>query len=531
MRHPLLYQINTRVYLGERSRALGRRATFDDIPDALLDEAKALGFEWLYFLGVWQTGSVAPAISRSDPSLRAGCQAALPDLKDEDIIGSPFAIKAYEANRAFGGEAALARLRERVHRRGLKLMLDFVPNHIAPDHEWVAAHPEYFIEGREEDRAREPQNWGRFSTPAGPRVFAYGRDPYFPGWPDTVQLNYRHPDFREAMVVQLHRVAERCDGLRCDMAMLIEPDVFNRTWGDRALPRGGLTPIDRPFWPLAIESVRDRFDGFTFMAEVYWDMEWRLQQHGFDFTYDKRLYDRLRAGAAQEAREHLLADSEFQNHSARFLENHDEPRAAATFAWEMHRPAAVLTFFVPGLRFFHEGQMEGRQTHVSMHLGRRPQEPANPEIRAFYESILQALRRPELHDGHFQLWQPRPAWDGNSTWNNFICFSWHDDAGRVLVAVVNYAATQGQCYVTIGLDQFSGQDLRLADLLGPARYDRAGDELKTSGLYLDMPAWGYHLFEVLPAREAAAPRTERAGRAPRKAPAAVPAHAELVEVT
>jgi len=498
MRHPLLYQLNTRIYLREQSAALGRPASFADIPNSLLDQLKAHGYEWLYLLGVWQTGSVAPKLSRSDPNVRAGCQASLPDFKDEDIIGSPFAIQAYNPNPEFGGDAPLAELRQRLQRRGLKLMLDFVPNHMAPDHEWVSTHPEYLIAGTEEDRAREPQNWGRFDTPAGPRIFAHGRDPYFAGWADTVQLNYRHPKLREAMLEQLQRVADRCDGTRCDMAMLLEPDIFTRTWGDRALPKDGSSPQDVPFWPKAIESVRARHPGFTFMAEVYWGLEWRLQQHGFNFTYDKSFYDRLHARAAQSAREHLQADPEYQNHSARFLENHDEPRAAGTFPLEMHRPAAVITFFVPGLRFLQEGQMEGWKTHASMHLGRRPKEPTNPQIKAFYESLLKCLRRPEVHDGTFHLWQPRPAWEGNPTWNNFIFFSWHDDDGRCCLVAANYSDSQSQCYVPINLELLSGETWQLADVLGSARYQRSGDEMRTRGLYLDLPPWGYHFFDTTP---------------------------------
>jgi hypothetical protein len=256
--------------------------------------------------------------------------------------------------------------------------------------------------------------------------------------------------------------------------------------------------VDVPFWPEAIAKIRGRHPGFTFMAEVYWDLEWRLQQHGFNFTYDKRLYDRLHGAAAQAVREHLQADPEYQNRSARFLENHDEPRAAGTFPFDMHRAAAVITFFVPGLRFLQEGQMEGWRTHASMHLGRRPKEPTNPQIRAFYELLHKCLRRPEVHDGFFHLWQPRPAWDGNPTWNNFTCFSWHDDDGHCSLAVANYAGTQGQCYVPIDLGLFAGETWKLSDLLGPARYERSGDELRTRGLYLDMPAWGHHFFDVTP---------------------------------
>jgi hypothetical protein len=300
------------------------------------------------------------------------------------------------------------------------------------------------------------------------------------------------------------------------MAMLIEPDIFLRTWGDRSLPRDGSPAVDTPFWPGAIQRVRDRFAGFTFMAEVYWDLEYRLQQHGFDFTYDKRLYDRLHAGNGREAREHLLADPEFQNHSARFLENHDEPRAAAAFSLERHRPAAIVTFFVPGLRFFQEGQFEGWKICVSMHLGRRPQEPTDPQIRAFYDRLLECLRRPEVHDGTFRLWQPRAAWEGNGTWDQFTVFSWDHPDGKRLLAAVNYGPVQGQCYVTLGLSGLTGRKFTLVDLLGEARYQREGDGLAGNGLYLDLPPWGYHLFELN--------EQKTAKRAPAPAPEAVMAH-------
>src|SRR4051812_43257160 len=308
MRHPLLYQINTRILLQERGVEIGRPATLDDIPNELLDWIAAEGFDWVWFLGVWQTGEIGCKISRTQPAMRAACQHCMPDMTDKDICGSPFAIQAYTVNKDFGDDAALARLRRRLAERELRLILDFVPNHVAPDHPWVKSNPEYFIEGTDEDLGREPRNYMRLQTPRGEKILAYGRDPYFDGWPDTLQLNYRHPATRAAMLGELQRVAERCDGVRCDMAMLVQPAVFIRTWGDRALPAGGVAPEDSPFWPRAIGETRRKHSGFLFIAEVYWDMEFELQNAGFDFTYDKRLYDRLIAGAARPVREHLMAD-------------------------------------------------------------------------------------------------------------------------------------------------------------------------------------------------------------------------------
>ena len=227
-------------------------------------------------------------------------------------------------------------------------------------------------------------------------MLAHGRDPFFPPWSDTVQVNYRHAGARRAMTAELARIAGWCDGVRCDMAMLLQPDVFLRTWGERALPADGTPPVDEPFWPEAMRTVRRARPDFLFAAEVYWDREWELQQAGFDFTYDKRLYDRLRAGAAPPVREHLRAAPEFQDRSLRFLENHDEPRAAAVFAPEVHRAAAVVTFLVPGMHLIQEGQLEGRKIHVSVHLGRRAPEPPDAQLAAFYERLLACLRRPEV---------------------------------------------------------------------------------------------------------------------------------------
>lgn len=483
---PLLYQINTRVWLTERSRQLGKRATLDDIGDTELDRIAGLGFDWVWLLSVWQTGPAAQAISRSHPQWGHEFAATLPDLSDEDIGGSGFAIQGYTVHRELGGTEALARLRQRLRKRGLKLMLDFVPNHMAPDHPWIEQHPEYFIQGSDEDLAREPQNYCRVQCTNGPLILAYGRDPYFDGWPDTLQLNYGNPALQEAMIMELERIAGQCDGVRCDMAMLILPEIFARTWGIAA----------QPFWPTATQRVRARVPGFCFMAEVYWDLEWTLQQQGFDYTYDKRLYDRLRDRHARPVREHLCAGLDFQNKSARFLENHDEPRAATTFPPEVHEAAAIITFLAPGLRFFHQGQFEGRVKRISPHLVRAPEEPIDQRLAQFYDRLLTVLRGPALHDGCWQLLECQPAWEGNWTVDCFVAFAWSGPEDTRWVVVVNYADHQSQCYLTMPWDDFAGRTLRLLDHMGTAFFERSGDDLAALGLYLDMSPWGYHVFEL-----------------------------------
>jgi hypothetical protein len=487
-RYPSLYQINTRVLLTELARTRGRAATLDDIPDAELDRLAGMGFDWIWFLSVWRTGAAGQRASRANPEWRHEFEETLPDLRDEDIGGSGFAITGYTTHPEIGGDAALARLRERLRARGLRLMLDFVPNHTALDHPWVDEHPEYYVSGTELDRTRAPQNYTWVSRKRGDLLLAHGRDPYFPGWPDTLQLDYSNPATQEAMTGELMRIAGQCDGVRCDMAMLVLPDVFERTWGRRA----------PPFWSGATSRVRKAFPDFRFMAEVYWDLEWTMMQQGFDYAYDKRLYDRLREGHAGPVRGHLGAGLDYQDKLARFMENHDEPRAAATFAPSVHEAAAVVTYLSPGLRFFHQGQREGRMKRISPHLVRAPQEPPNPALEQFYDDLLEVVRHPAVRSGDWRLLECAPAWDGNGTNDGFLAWSWQgNDGGPRLVVAVNYAANPGQCYVRLPFPDLRGRMVSLKDVLGPHGYGREGDDLVTRGLYLDVPPWRSHVFELI----------------------------------
>ena len=487
-RYPQLYQINTRVRMTELTRALGRPATLDDMPDAELDRLAEMGFDWIWMLSVWETGPAGQLVSRSNAEWRKEFEETLPDLEEADIAGSGFAITGYRVHAGVGGNAALARLRKRFMARGLKLMLDFVPNHTGLDHPWVEDHPEYYVSGTEEDLVNKPENYIRTKSGSGGRILAHGRDPYFPGWPDTLQLDYSTDATQDAMLRELLAVADQCDGVRCDMAMLVLPDVFERTWGRRP----------KSFWPGALQRVRELVPGFCFMAEVYWDLEWTMIEQGFDYAYDKRLYDRLREGegGVRPARDHLRAGLDFQSRMARFLENHDEPRAAATFPPGTHEAAAVITYLSPGLRFFHEGQFEGRKKRISPHLVRAPEEPVDDGLQEFYTRLISVLREPAAKEGDWTLLECLPAWESNWTSECFIAYFWQASDGRLLLVAVNYADHQSQCYVRLPFRELGGAQWRLHDLLDGVRYDREGNSLLSRGLYLDMLPWHYHIFAL-----------------------------------
>jgi hypothetical protein len=480
-----LYEINARVWLTALSRRLGRAITLDDVPDEDLDRLAAHGFHWVWLLSVWQTGRAGQRISREHPGWRSDFLASLPDLRDDDVGGSGFAITNYTVSAALGGDTALARLRGRLRARGMRLMLDFVPNHTALDHRWADEHPDFYVWGTASDLARAPADYTRVACPRGDRILAHGRDPFFPAWADTLQLDYANPATQEAMLGELLGIAAKCDGVRCDMAMLLLPEVIERTWSRRA----------SPFWPKAIERVRARVPDFRFLAEVYWNLERALLAQGFDYVYDKGLYDRLRDGDARGVREHLRADVGEQRKLARFLENHDEPRAAATFPPAMHEAAAIVTFLSPGLRLFHEGQLEGRRKRVSPHLVRAADEPIDEGLRRFYDALLALLGEPVFREGDPAPCECTPAWEGNPTSDAFIAWMLEDRDGARRLVTVNYAPHRSQCYVRFPGAPFDGV-VRLHDLTSAARYERAGHELNERGLYLDLPPWGHHVFEV-----------------------------------
>jgi hypothetical protein len=485
-RHPSLYEVNARVHLNRLARETGRpRAVLDDIPDSWLRGLASCGLSWIYLMGVWETGEAGRQVSRSNEEWLRGYRDLLPDLREEDICGSGFAVAGYRPAPDLGDPDALARFRDRLHREGLLLMLDFVPNHTALDHPWVYEHPEYYIRGTGEDLARRPQDFTALDLPGGRTVLAHGRDPYFPGWPDTLQLDYGNPALQDAMVNEVRRIAGWCDGVRCDMAMLVLPEVFRQTWGRDM----------EPFWPRVIGAVREEHPDFIFMAEAYWDLEWTLQQQGFDYTYDKRLYDRLRNGEGRPVRDHLRADPDYQRKSVRFLENHDEPRAATVFPPDRHPAAAAVAYLAPGLRFFHQGQFAGRRKSVPVHLCRGPEEPVDPAVEEFYRRLLACLNRQAFRDGEWRLLDCNPAWEGNPSHDGYIAFTWEEGEERFLVAV-NYAPHRGQCYVPFPWTDLAGKAVLLRDLMGPAAYDRDGGSLLSPGLYLDLPGWGYHVFEV-----------------------------------
>ncbi len=486
---PVIYEVNTAVWLGSLSRSAGRRLTLADVAAADWDAVTPAGVDAVWLMGVWERSPAGLALAKANADLQASFRAALPDLRDEDIIGSPYCVRRYVVDAAFGGPEALAAARGELAARGARLLLDYVPNHVAPDHPWVTSEPQLFIQGDDHDLQADPAGWVR----AGGHVLALGRDPYFPPWPDVVQLNAFSPALRDATARTLADIADQCDGIRCDMAMLMTNQVFARTWGDRAGPE----PAGE-FWPTVIGELRIRHPETVLVAEAYWDMEWVLQQQGFNFCYDKRLYDRIIGENASAVRGHLRADLSYQSRLLRFLENHDEPRIASRLPGEAARAAAVAVATLPGATMWHEGQFEGRRVRPPVFLAQRPDEPGEEDLARWYRRLLATVASRRVRQGSWRQLEAA-GWPDNQSCRNLVAWSWSgddgDDDGRHVV-VVNLSAEPAQGLIPFGWTDLPGRSWQLTDLLDERVFKREGVELADPGLFVALEPWHFHLLAV-----------------------------------
>ena len=484
-RHPVIYELNTWVWLNDLGRTHKRAVDLSTVPEQEWDAIAASGFDAVWLMGVWERSPAGIGISMRNDGLLQDFRRALPDFSPEDNVGSPYCVRRYVVDEHLGGPKGLAAARQELGQRGLRLILDFVPNHVAPDNPWVSDHPEYFIHGSAENARNDPASF----IERGGTVFACGRDPYFPAWPDVLQLQTFHPGLRQAVIETVSEIAAQCDGLRCDMAMLVLNAIFERTWGGVAASRP-----DTDYWTTVIPAIKSRHPEFKFIAEAYWDLEWELQQQGFDFCYDKKLYDRMEHGPAESVRQHLLADLSYQEGMVRFIENHDEPRAAAAFPDGRSRAAAVAMLTLPGARLLHEGQFEGWRVRLPVFLGRRPAETVDRNLAAFYRSLLNVTNRDLLRNGAWRLCE-RSGWSDNQSCENVLAWCWVKDQERALV-VVNYGQGPAQARVHVSWDELRGATWRLDDDLSGDVYDRDGNEMRDIGLYVDLAPWQCHIFQV-----------------------------------
>jgi len=408
IKNPRILEINTWAWLHFLSETFNSRITLKTIPNEFFNQ-EIKYFDAVWLMGVWERSPASKKIAFEHPNLQKEYHKALPDFRDEDVVGSPYSVHYYHVDKTLGGIDGLKEIRKRLAEKNVCLMLDYVPNHVSIDSLWTF-EPDLFIRGTTDDLMSHPYDY--FSV--GKEVFAYGRDPNFPAWTDTIQINAFSERARQKTINTILSIAEICDGIRCDMAMLMTNRIFVNTWGKKAG-----TPPNREFWEEIISSVKKVYPHFLFLAEVYWDMEWELQKQGFDFCYDKRLYERLANEDATTIKDHLKAEWVYQSKLLRFIENHDELRAVERFGEEKSKAAAIIALTLPGARLIHEGQIRGHKVKLPVQLGRRPFEDDNKNIYDFYQVLMKSIPGREFEAGSWALCEIESISPDNSSFSLF----------------------------------------------------------------------------------------------------------------
>jgi hypothetical protein len=491
--NPKLYEINTIVWLDELSRRYGRALSMGTVPSEQWDILKNLGFDYIWLMGVWKRSKAGVEIFRNSPewqSLKAGFDSALPGWTSDDVAGSPYSIASYVPDPMIGNREDLVAAKEDLHKHGMKLILDFVPNHTAPDHPWVLEHPDYYLQGTDDDLKRSPESFNQVK--AGDRLMniVRGKDPFFPPWSDTAQLNYFNPELRSAMISQLNEIAGYCDGVRCDMAMLVLNDIFDKNWG-WAKEKSEYENPRTEFW----QDARSALPDMILIAEAYWDTELRLQQMGFDYVYDKKLYDQVIGASASEVNHHLKSDVSYQKKLVRFIENHDEPRSAAVFGPDKLKAAAALLATLPGMKLYHHGQLEGKKIKIPMQLCRITDETADKELMDFYKKLLFITSQDIFSDGRWELKDVYSS--GDESFKNLIAFVWASAKNEKLIVVnVNEYRSQGRISLKKEISGYGNYGLH--DELNDLRYVRNGREMADPGLHVVLEVFQSHIFDISP---------------------------------
>jgi glycosidase len=486
--NPRLLEINARIWL----KRFGNNYTLSSIPEEEIDKWKELGIDMLWLMGVWVNNKEVIDEYCFEPDLISSYNSALKDWNKEDVIGSPYSIDRYELNPIFGTRQDLLVFKKKLNAAGISLILDFVSNHFSAKSSLIWTNKEIFLPADEFIFKNDPYTF--FASPADSKEYlAHGRDPLFPPWKDTAQVNFYSREARDYLTSVLIDLTELCDGVRCDMAMLPLNNIFYNTWIG-VLKKYGFEKPKKEFWEESISIVKNKRPDFIFIAETYWDLEWQLQNLGFDFTYDKRLTDRLVGGDIKSIKDHLNAEKEYQEKSVRFLENHDEDRAIVKLGRERSMAAAVITSTIPGVAFYFDGQCDGKRIKLPVQLGREPEEKHDEKIKEFYHHLFKITKDEVFRNGNWKLLEASPVSDSDNSYDNLLAWEWRlDDELRIVV--VNYNSSTSRCRLKFTITSET-DDIVLRDLLNNVTYKRSVKEISEKGLFIELKSFNSHIFKI-----------------------------------
>lgn len=485
MQNVSIYQINTRAFCYKQNKALLQ------IPLEYFRNLKSLGIDYVWMMGVWEPLS-KKYIDKycKEENLLKEYKKALPDVKEDDIVGSPYAISNYKLNPVLGNLNDIELLKQKLNSVGLKLIVDFVPNHFGASTPLLETNKNVFLKCEKDDFLNDNIT---FFKPYDDKeeYFAHGKDPNFAAWQDTVQVNYFSTSARNFMINTLLDIAKVSDGVRCDMAMLAINRIFKKTW-DIVLSKHNINVPETEFWSDAIKYVKKSNPNFIFIAEAYWDTEWEMQQLGFDYTYDKRLMDRIKYSDANDIRGHLRAETSYQEKLVRFIENHDEERSIKALGEDKAKMAAIIISTILGMRFYYDGEFEGKTVRLPVQLRREPVEEENKDIKEFYLKLLKIVNNDIFRKGTWCLLNAERGEDSLS-FNNILSWAFEYGEKKVIV-IINFSEYDSSAHIRFNFG--NSEKITFIDLLNDKEYEYKKSDLDANGLFVKLNKYTAHIFSI-----------------------------------
>lgn len=427
-----LYLINTRLWLND----LGVES-ISNVSDTEWENLFEM-YDNFWFMGIYKPSQKGQENAKK---YWEQYQYYLPDIdKEKDVVSSPFAVPEYCPNPAIADNWQVwDKMVEELNRRGKKVFIDFVPNHTALDHPWVESHPEYYVQGNKQQYLDNPDHFVEIADNQGQiRYFAHGKDPYFDPWSDTLQLNYANLELQKRMEEELINLSKHADGFRCDMAVLVTPDVFLKTWGnylsdeERQNLESSLQnrddeeqKLDYSFWKRVVPRLKeattmDGKKGFELIAEAYWEVD-KIEKY-FDFIYNHDLYKQIVETLGNRPNTELKSHLDYllrnpEKNKKRWVvytENHDEKRAVDAMDEQFSKPAAVLSAMIKDSIFMiNQGQEIGCQYRAPMQVLRPRKETVNERMVKFYDDLMLMRRSEFFQTGEVKIIEPK-NYDQNS---------------------------------------------------------------------------------------------------------------------
>ena len=475
--HPFLYEINTRPWLYELSKKYNKSISeLVDIPLEEFDFLKQNGVDIIWMMGVWQLGQYGLDFDR-----KQNYSKYLPDWTIDDVIGSPYAVYEYTLNPSLGKNEDLIWLKEQINKRGMKLMLDFVPNHSAVDAPQTKDKKEMYIRAPKgvEDEERY--------TKEG---LAYGANENHFTWKDVLQWNYWNKDTIEFMKNNIIKILSYADAIRCDVAYQEINDVFGATWPDE-LKYYNYTKPENEFWTYAINEAKKINPNVIFLAEAYKD-EYNeiLINLGFDYAYNRNILKKLMV-SANEFKSYIKAkQGSFWQDKANFVENHDELRVVYNMNgnYKKAKAAGTIGGTIGGMIFMNHGQWVGRKNMLDVHLRRAEEEEDNEEIKKYYEKLNQIIQDKSFRSDNFYYVD---ILNGERK-DDFIAYIREEESHYLVV--VNFSENEGCANVPI-YNLKENDFIFVYDMLNDVEIKKKYDTVKNYGLNVCLKAWESQIFK------------------------------------